>query len=320
MSLQSQAVPRGHTAAPPASPAGQHSRRFGITGARLMMGFFFLIAVPGLVWISRRDVPTQFKVTAETESLEFFTDVGTTLQFNLGDVDLYTDDGERKGVSGTLLPADSVTVIVSRVASGPLRVKLIPRSTAGFAGYLRGPNVQLRGMVDLKFASVAEASSRGENVAFHFTGRRVRIGQVSGTMSGTSVPLVRTGRVALFGRSFQGLPFEAGSYDLGPGDMMSCGEESCSAADTVMWTGLFVADERPALNGVFAAEANEIWIYRGTEGHPLSVSLIDRVIGDPGLAGLWVMLAFLGQVVTGLLTNELQRRADSRRRERGTGQ
>lgn len=278
---------------------------------------FFAVAVAAVVWISQQDVSAQFKVTAQTEYLQFSTHPGSIVRLDLRNADVYAGSGDLRGVGGMLEPADSVDVAISRIGTGPVRIKLTPRISTAPAGFLHGPNLELQGEVDLVFPHVVRDAAAGENLVFYFMGRRARIGRVS-RVGGGSSPLVRTGRVALIGRSFADRAFEAGSYELGPGDMVACGDTSgCGGADTVMWNGLVVADERPALNGVFATQTTEIRILRGVESYPLSVSFFNRLAGDPALAGLWLALAFLGQIVVGIAVNELHRRADERRIRQG---
>lgn len=291
--------------------------RSRVVGGGLLIVFMLLVGAA--LYIGSRDVPTQFKVTAETELVQFTTDSDRRFRLDVTEARVSAGGGEWQNLSEILEPAEHVIVMVSRIGSGSVSVDLLPEDSTRATAVLQSRGVELKGEVTVVYPPPQiEAAGQG-SVSFYFTGRSVRIGQESNeAMSGVSVEMLRTGTVELLGRSRPGEAFQAGEYGLGPGDMVGCEPDAgCAGADTLRWTGVIVADGTPALHGVFMTRNTELHRYRGTETDRMRISFIRRLLGDPRLALLWVALAFLGQIAAGMLVNFFQRYVDTLRGEGG---
>jgi hypothetical protein len=131
-----------------------------------------------------------------------------------------------------------------------------------------------------------------------------------------SVPLMRSGRVTLLGTSRSGRAFESRAYEIVPGERVE--RSSAQPGDTVPWSGLVIADERPGLTITLATRGTEVLLRRGnTPPYRLSASYLDRLRSDPSLVAVLLAAAFLAQVIAGILGHAIQRRLDPSKAGRG---
>ena len=201
----------------------------------------------------------------------------------------YSPDGQP--VSGSLYLASGVEVTVERISHGPMRLLLTAPSDES-AGQLfdqsteESSRLQSSVVIELSASDLAENVRSGQSTVFPFAGD-ARVGAAS-----PDAAILRSGTVTMFGHSIVGRTlYEAQTVELDPGDHFSV--QATSSAGF----GQIVVNEGPALTVVFHAVGRQGIVSRfGTAGYEVSTSLLDRILNDRAIQGIWV--AFLFFMVT----------------------
>ena len=254
-----------------------------------------------LLYVLLRDVPTTFKVTVETEGITFSPDSAPTSRLPFRRAVLMNGlDRIADSVDGSVEIADSVRVTMSRVALGPLGIKVESLDGKSSAGDLFDASEEwvtaLGPVVEIVLPDIEERAAAGENIVIPLTGQ-VHVGSGRSFQTNVTAPLLRSGKVSHVRRTIFGKrSFDAGSSDLEAGDVLIIPEPLSP------FTGFVVVDERPALNGFFTVQANNAQVIRGPDMHDVSVSFVEGIKHDPVATLLWALTAFFFIQPLGALT------------------
>lgn len=285
-----------------------------------------LLAI-GIVWLgvllalvdslSRKEVVTLFKVTAETERVELTVMADGTDPIRLSGASIQDDVQHRPDVTGELRLADNVRVVLTRIGEDPV-LSLVAEAPAGSgsAGTLRqegGTEVQLQGDVAVTMGLTATDAARTRRASLHFAARDVRIG--SGwrrEVAGATQPLLRSGRVSLIGLAQGNVPFEAQSFELGPYEMITDFPDARPPAEQPLWWGTATAEAGAAITTTFAVMDTRIALWRGTVPYTLGVTVFDHLRGHPRFALFCAVFVISALIAVSLLVHALQNAIDRR--------
>jgi hypothetical protein len=314
---------RAPGAAPPApAPALDASELRGPVWPHLVVGTVFLVGLLALVdHLSRREVVTLFKVTAESEQVELTIQAAGTDPIRLSGAGVEDDRRTLVGVTGDLRLADGVRVVLTRIGEDSV-LALVAEAPegAGSVGTLQpdgGPPVELRGGVAVTIRLAPSDSAPPRRASLHFVARDVRIGARwrPGT-AGATQPLLRSGRVSLIGLAQGDVPFEAQSFELGPYEAITDFPDPRPPGEQPLWWGTVTAEAGTEMRTTFAVMDTRIALWRGSVPYRLGVTVFDHLRGHPRFAlfcAVFVVLALIAvSLVSHALRNAIDRRAATR--------
>lgn len=294
--------------APPRAPPRGRRRAWPL----LVAGSACLGALLALAnGLSRREVVTLFKVTAESEQVELVVMADGTDPIRLSGAGVEDDLRHRSAVTGDLRLADGVRVVLTRIAEDPVLTLVAEAPEDGSrVATLRqddGEIVELRGGVAITFPLTGADSARTRRTSLHFAARDVRIGARwrPGT-AGATQPLLRSGRVSLIGLAQGNVPFEAQSFELGPYEMITDFPDARPPGEQPLWWGTVTAEAGAAITATFAVMDTRIALWRGTVPYQLGVTVFDHLRGHPRFALYCAAFVILALLAISLFTHALQ--------------
>ena len=249
------------------------------------------LALAVTVTTIRLDTTYTVKVVTEIMALRVI-DLDLWSPWNITDALIFQDDSpDGQPVSGSLYLASGAEVTVERISHGPMRLLLTAPSDES-AGQLydqsteESSRLQSYVVIELSASDLAENVRSGQSTVFPFAGD-ARVGAAN-----PDPAILRSGTVTMLGHSIVGRTlYEAQTVELDPGDHFSV--QATSSAGF----GQIVVNEGPALTVVFHAVGRQGIVSRfGTTGYEVSTSLLDRILNDRAIQGIWV--AFLFFMVT----------------------
>jgi hypothetical protein len=282
-----------------------------VTGvlALTLAGTIAVVAVPR---------PTTFNVTAETEWLEMTLRGRAPSRWRFEDAQIVendvlrvkTPDGKAEPqptlFSGYFELAEKVRVTISRVALGDLSVYVEALDQGTQTGRLltdeEVPLGSTGKRIEFIVTNPQSRAAKGETVLLPVAGEVV-VGRTIGIETGGATAILRSGRVAMLGRSaFRKDVFEAGNVTLDAGDRF---EVQRPDAD-VPTLGFVVVDERPAFTAAVRIAGRAAAITRpGGSVRTVSASLLGRLFGDEIFRATSALLA-LATALSTLVTFALQ--------------
>lgn len=291
------------------SPSAKGSRT-GPKPARLLrwtavgLGSILAVSLAALTWAAVTvPRPTVFDVVALTERLEFRPAEGPRSRWVLDEA-LLVDGGmgSARPFTGSFEPADSTTVIIERIALGPIWIQVRAERPGASAGTLYSENDEMIGVapdrIDFEIHDVGERAAAGRTTVLPLRGA-ITTGRPVAFETGGTTAVLRSGRVQLLAvPHFGSTAFAAGEVRLEAGDEFRVLDARGQAH------GMVTADERPALTVAYRTEGREAAVIRPSGGeYPVSISFLDRTLRDPlfralsllmgGLVGLATVLTFL---------------------------
>lgn len=239
---------------------------------------------------------TTFNVTATTERVRmWFGAERPVSRWQLDDVELEEQGQRATKFSGSLEFADSVDVIIQRVAMGELwisaRSRRPTRSVGRYYGVGDVPLGDAPDAINIYVPDLPARANAGRTVILAVFGD-VELGLPLGINTAGSGALLRSGKVSLIGRSaVRGDPFQAGAVELDAGDAVRVSDPEGAAV------GFVVADERPALTAAYYVRGRTMQVTRPGGGtYPISASGFQSLTHDrlsQVVSGVFALLAAL---------------------------
>ncbi|HEU0298096.1 MAG TPA: hypothetical protein VFR37_01550 [Longimicrobium sp.] len=305
------------TAPDPASlltPPGVRGRAW----PHLVVGGVSLCALLALVDdLSRREVVTLFKVTAESERVELTVEAGGTDPIRLSGASVQDDCRTLAGVTGDLRLADGVRVVLTRIGEDPVLTLVAEAPEGGSSvGMLQpdgGAPVELQGGAAITLPLAASDATPARRASLHFAARDVRIGARwrPGT-AGATQPLLRSGRVSLIGLAQGDVPFEAQSFELGPYETITDFPDPRPPAEQPLWWGTVTAEAGTGMRTTFAVMDTRIALWRGSVPYRLGVTVFDHLRGHPRFALFCAVFVILALIAVSLVSHALRNAIDRR--------
>ncbi len=260
-----------------------------------------LVAMLLFFIFASRTIPTTFDVIAQTERLEFTSEQSKhkpQSRWTFEHIEVTESDSTSPFTfTGEFEPADSVKVVVDRVALGPLWIHVDAVGQESSAGnfYTEDGEFDRKAAksVDLVIADISSRANSGETVVIPVTGM-VSLGRTVGIETPGSTAILRSGKVTMLERSlFEGNIFEADSVVLDAGAMFKVDDPASPAL------GFIVADERPAFTAAYRVVGNKASVTRAGGGvYPLSVSFLKRLLYDHFFQALSLFFGVLVVIAT----------------------
>jgi len=250
------------------------------------------IAGAGALIASYSLLPTTFDVDAQTESVDLISSSVARPKWAIRNAQMFRqDDGNvGKPFSGVVQPAAGVGISMSRIASGPLRLRFLGQSSAPALSVFEESGRFVGDIYGRTTIRIDQTSSHaeGSSIVFPLFGK-LTIGQEVNMAPVIEVGLIRHGVVRLTGHSpFSRFRFEAGTIDLSAGDRFQVVDPLGDGS------GLVRADERPGLQCVYRVVGSRGLVSRfGAQGYDVATTLGARVRSDGVIQGLWAVFLFL---------------------------
>lgn len=284
----------------------------------LVVGVVWLCVLLALVdSLSRREVITLFKVTAETERVELIVGAAGTDPIRLSGATVEDDRRTLAGVTGDLRLAEGVRVVLTRMGVDPVLTLTAEVPEGGSrVGTLRpdgGTPVELRGGAAVAMPLAAAGAATAPRASLHFAARDVRIGERwrPGT-AGAAQPLLRSGRVSLIGLAQGDVPFEAQSFELGPYETITDYPDGRPPAEQPLWWGTVTAEAGAGMRTTFAVMDTRIALWRGSVPYRLGVTVFDHLRGHPRFALFCAVFVILALIAVSLVSHALRSAIDRR--------
>lgn len=279
----------------------------------------------GVVWLggllalvnslSRREVVTLFKVTAQSEQVELTVQAAGTDPIRLSGAGVEDDRRTLVGVTGDLRLADGVRVVLTRIGEDSVLTLSAEAPEGGSSvGMLQpdgGAPVELRGDAAVTLRLAASDAAPTQRASLHFAARDVRIGARwrPGT-TGAAQPLLRSGRVSLIGLAQGDVPFEAQSFELGPYETVTDFPDTRPPGEQPLWWGTVTAEADAGMRTTFAVMDTRIALWRGSVPYRLGVTFFDHLRGHPRFALFSAVFVILALVAVSLISHALRNAID----------
>jgi hypothetical protein len=283
--------------------------------------------VVGVVWLgvllalvdnlSRREVVTLFKVTAESEQVELTVGAAGTDPIRLSGASVEDDRRTWAGVTGDLRLADGVRVVLTRIGEDSVLALAAEAPEGGSSvGVLQpdgGLPVELRGGAAITLRLTASDAAPMRRASLRFAASDVRIGARwrPGT-AGAMQPLLRSGRVSLIGLAQGDVPFEAQSFELGPYETVTDFPDTRPPGEQPLWWGTVTAEAGTGMRTTFAVMDTRIALWRGSVPYTLGVTVFDHLRGHPRFALFCAVFVILALIAVSLLSHALRSAIDRR--------
>jgi len=305
----------------PRAPSAKHVRWIALA----LLG---TVAIACLVWLAWPKHRITYNVTLRTEWLEFLNHDASPASWEITDAEVFdTRSGQTRPFTGYYEPADSVRVTLERVSYGPLVIEVQSvrpessnaRSSVGTLVSEDGNRLEAGDYLSILIPDIPARADSGSTILLPLVGDVARGGRPLGRRASGSPAILRSGTVRLLGRSlfsgrifghplFSARTFEAGSTELGPGDVIE--------VHGTQWTdpavGFVAVNEAPGMLATYRAIGTEAWVQRAGGGrHAISISLFTRLVHDPffGFISFFsaVVVLVSGVVTILLFVRELDR-------------
>lgn len=259
-----------------------------------------LVLVGWLIWPWHR---ITYNVTLRTEWLEFLHRDISPVSWPITGAEVFGANTGGTPFTGVFEPADSVRVVVERVAFGPLVMEVqSARADAASAsvGVLRAEDdteaITAGAYLSLVVTDLPRRAEAGTTLLLPLVGEVQRGGRLIGRTASGSTAILRSGTVQMLGQSIGWhRAFDAGETSLNPGDVF---EVEGTRTETEPALGFVQVDERPGMLVAYRVLATQGWVRRPGGGrHRLSVSLFSRLARDPFFGFISLVSALI--VVTG---------------------
>lgn len=292
--------------------------RFLIRPVLLLLWLLLGLLVSAMLLSAFASVKTVFQVIAESEYAYGHLDISPAYETTHLEWLLYDAVIRARSDDGNLLPTDPVSVRLSlsgpavleaeRIATGSLRLALrkAPEASGEFSviidpGQGRNP-ARLMPPVFIEITDPAGLSRDGKAISLPFQAINLSIGREPNMRAAGVQPILRSGEVTVFGRTFvERRLYIAKSTMLRGGDVVT-------AADPANTFKVFLrVDERPAIQTVSRVEAEKMAISGFfTDIRYENLTIFDMLANDRILTGIWSLIglaiAVIGVYVSGTST------------------
>lgn len=244
------------------------------------------------------DWEATFSCEVQTEVIEVRSRETHFPRWFVAAAEIYADGEEKGTFTGSIQLRRNVFIRFERTGSGPLFVIATPlpghesaetgsaQATPGgepppALAVLRTPDERVHSRIRQELVLRVDPAHRKDEdaariQAFPFEGRAT-VGQPTRDQTAPGLPMLISGTVRIFGKSFFGDPFKAGEALLELGDTLQVEGRAKQAAN-----GIVRLDWAPALRLIYHATGNRARVIRfGSEGYSLTPSLWLRFASDP---------------------------------------
>ena len=255
----------------------------------------FIVAIVFLIscFLTFKIVPTTFSVNAVTERLEITTSDVPNSRWIFSKAKLRQEENEDpRIVTGALSLESGVSIIMERISFGSLKIQIQNIKGEESIGKFYGENDEFQEnfgkLVVFVIDDILQKAKNGESFVFPIKGS-IQIGREPRFETRLSVPILRSGKVSMVGRTLLGgKSYMSDSIALQVGDRFVVEQPHGESS------GFVVLNERPGINAIFRTVGKKGSILRfGAKGYEIHTSLLDRLFNDSVLQGLWATFAFV---------------------------